>query len=519
MFKKTITTLVIPISIGMLLLFVLLGYLVNNAATLKESLFVDTVKESMADLSKRIITYEHFNKVKQQIGSTNLFKQLQQLEGHDPNTKVSVKDTVVMKDGQPVRMNVVEKLSPTGIFSSSMYMSNDPNIQQITNKPINNWAAEVLGQQGSLGSVMGNLFNVNMLKTIDERLPSEALDSLLKLELKEHGITAEYDFVVFDTWGSPSYFKGESTKSNLSQLIKSEFNSSLFPADIFGSLYSVSIYFPNQKSYVIGKMWGVLLISLLIMAGLVYAFYFTIKTIYNQKRLSEIKNDFIGNMTHELKTPISTISLACEALSDNEIRSTDGQKANFVRMINEENKRLGVLVENVLQTAIIDRGKLTLKEESLGIHEIIKNATNNIKIQIESNNGALSLDLSAKKDLIWGDKVHITNVIYNLLDNANKYAPEAPLIEIFTESSEEGIVISIKDNGVGISRENQKRIFDKLYRVPTGNIHNVKGFGLGLSYVKAVVEKHQGTISVVSVLGKGSTFNLFLPFSMVETKN
>ncbi|MDC3337148.1 HAMP domain-containing histidine kinase [Flavobacteriales bacterium] len=519
MFKKTITTLVIPISIGMLLLFVLLGYLVNNAATLKESLFVDTVKESMADLSKRIATYEHFKKVEQQIGASKFFNQLQQFENDDPNTSVSIKDTIVIKDGQAMHMNVIEKRSSNGTFSSSMFMSSDSNIQQVANKPINNWAADVLEQQGNLSTVMGNLFNVNMLKTIDERLPSEALDSLLKLELKEHGITADYDFVVYDTWGSPSYFKSESTKRNLNQLLNSEFNSSLFPADIFGSPYSVSVFFPNQKSYVIGKMWGVLVISLMIMAGLGYAFYFTIKTIYNQKRLSEIKNDFIGNMTHELKTPISTISLACEALSDNEIESTEGQKANFVRMINEENKRLGVLVENVLQTAIIDRGKLKLKEEPLGVHEIIRNATNNIKIQIESKNGELNLDLRAEKDAIWGDEIHITNVIYNLLDNANKYTPEAPKLKITTASVDEGIVISINDNGVGISRENQKRIFDKLYRVPTGNIHNVKGFGLGLSYVKAVIEKHQGTISVVSTLGKGSTFKLFLPFTLAETLN
>jgi len=176
-------------------------------------------------------------------------------------------------------------------------------------------------------------------------------------------------------------------------------------------------------------------------------------------------------------------------------------------------------VENVLQTAIIDRGKLKLKEEPLGVHEIIRNATNNIKIQIESKNGELNLDLRAEKDAIWGDEIHITNVIYNLLDNANKYTPEAPKLKITTASVDEGIVISINDNGVGISRENQKRIFDKLYRVPTGNIHNVKGFGLGLSYVKAVIEKHQGTISVVSTLGKGSTFKLFLPFTLAETLN
>ena len=187
------------------------------------------------------------------------------------------------------------------------------------------------------------------------------------------------------------------------------------------------------------------------------------------------------------------------------------QRSNFVRMINEENKRLGVLVENVLQTAIIDRGELKFKFEELSIHDIIKKAANNIAIQIESKSGDLNLNLDAKNDRVHGDKVHITNVVYNLLDNANKYSPEKPQITIATTNTEEGISIKIQDNGIGISREDQKRIFDKLYRVPTGNIHNVKGFGLGLSYVKAVTEKHEGQINVDSAMGKGSTFELEIP--------
>ncbi len=516
MFKKTITTLVIPISIGMLFLILLLGYLVNNAATLKEALFKDTVNEVMADLSERIGTYEQVTRMKRRMGGNNLFSQLQEFGFDQPDAEVRVKDTVITRGGKDMVMKVIEKFDANGSFSSRTMLPSDPYVSDIVEKPINNWAAEVLNDQGSLSTAMGDLFNLNMLKSLDERLPAKALDSLLELELDEHGISAEYDFVVYDNWGSTSYFKSEETKKNLAELYQSEFNSSLFPADIFGSPYNVSVYFPNQKSYVIGKMWGVLLISLLIMAGLTYAFYFTIRTIYNQKRLSQIKNDFIGNMTHELKTPISTISLACEALSDEDIRSTEGQRNNFVRMINEENKRLGVLVENVLQTAIIDRGELKFKIERLGIHDIIVKAANNILIQIEKKGGALKLDLNAKNDIIDGDKVHITNVIYNLLDNANKYTPENPVIKITTADSKDGIIIKMEDNGVGINRENQKRIFDKLYRVPTGNIHNVKGFGLGLSYVKAVIEKHFGNIYVESAVGKGSTFKLEIPAAKTQ---
>lgn len=511
MFKKTISTLVIPISFGMLLLILLLGYLVNDAATLKESSFRDTVNEVMADLSDRIETYEQLAKVKRRVGLNNWYSQLMNMGLEDSDTKVIIKDSVFVKDGKEITMKVVEKRSKNGTYMSSTIMPSETEFNQFMESPMNNWAAEVLSSQGNLPSAMNNLFDINMLKTLEERLPSKALDSLLKLELEEHGISAEYDFLVYDNWGKTSYHKNQNTKENLSELYNSEFSANLFPADIFGSPYRVSVFFPNQKSYVIGKMWGVLLISLLIMAGLTYAFYFTIKTIYDQKRLSQIKNDFIGNMTHELKTPISTISLACEALSDKDIRSTEMQRSNFVRMINEENKRLGVLVENVLQTAIIDRGELKFKFEELSIHDIIKKAANNIAIQIESKSGDLNLNLDAKNDRVHGDKVHITNVVYNLLDNANKYSPEKPQITIATANTEEGISIKIQDNGIGISREDQKRIFDKLYRVPTGNIHNVKGFGLGLSYVKAVTEKHEGQINVDSAMGKGSTFELEIP--------
>ena len=216
-------------------------------------------------------------------------------------------------------------------------------------------------------------------------------------------------------------------------------------------------------------------------------------------------------MTHELKTPISTISLACEALNDAGIANSKETQGRFVNMINEENKRLGVLVENVLQSAVIDKGELKLQKEIFNIHDVIDRAVKNVKIQVEKKGGQISVSKLAANVQVYADKVHITNVIYNLFDNANKYTATQPSIEISTEDIVGGMVIKVKDNGIGISKENQKKIFEKLYRVPTGNVHDVKGFGLGLSYVKAIVEEHDGAISVESTLGKGSTFVLILP--------
>ena len=240
-------------------------------------------------------------------------------------------------------------------------------------------------------------------------------------------------------------------------------------------------------------------------------FYFTISTILKQKKLSLIKNDFINNMTHELKTPISTISLACEMLNDGSISQTEIQKKNFVNMIGEENKRLGNLVESVLQTSIIDKGELKFKIEQLSIHEMISKAVKNIELQVTQKGGSIKQILSATNDAIEGDKTHLTNIIYNLIDNANKYSHNNPAIMISTENIVSGILIKVKDNGIGIRPEDHQKIFEKLYRVPTGDVHNVKGFGLGLSYVKAIVDKHNGTINVSSQLGNGSTFTIFIP--------
>jgi two-component system phosphate regulon sensor histidine kinase PhoR len=219
-------------------------------------------------------------------------------------------------------------------------------------------------------------------------------------------------------------------------------------------------------------------------------------------------------MTHEFKTPISTISLASEMLSDSSISQTPDKKHKYLKMIRDENKRLSVLVESILQTSILDKGEFKLKFSELDIHEIINTAINNTQLLIAQRHGIIQTVLKAQSYKLMADKVHLTNIVFNLIDNAIKYTKQNPEIIITTYNTAEGIMIEVKDNGIGISKENQRKIFDKFYRVPTGNVHNVKGFGLGLSYVLAVVLKHSGTISVESELGKGSTFKVHLPFKI-----
>jgi len=218
-------------------------------------------------------------------------------------------------------------------------------------------------------------------------------------------------------------------------------------------------------------------------------------------------------MTHELKTPISTIALACESIGDPQLKHSQQKVNEYVGMIRAENERLGNLVEDVLQSAVLDRGDFKIKSEEVNIHNVVASSIEKMQALVEKNSGTIQTDFIAKDNIISGDRFHLVNVVGNLVDNAIKYSEDSPKIKVSTENVQDGLKIICEDNGIGISLENQKKIFDKLYRVPSGNIHNVKGFGLGLNYVQAIVHKHGGNIRVSSELGKGSKFEIFLPFN------
>lgn len=244
-------------------------------------------------------------------------------------------------------------------------------------------------------------------------------------------------------------------------------------------------------------------------------FGYSVRTIMKQKKLSEMKSDFINNMTHELKTPIATISLASEALNDKDIQQLPDMRDRYLKVISDENGRLAEQVERVLNMAAMDKRDFNLKEEVLDIHELIASAVEKTSLQVEKRSGTIKTILEANHSNVSVDRTHMTNIVQNLLDNANKYSPESPNISIRTFDNMDRISISVQDHGIGMSQEAQRHIFEKFYRVSTGNIHNVKGFGLGLAYVKTMVEAQGGAIKVESELNKGSKFIISLPLQHV----
>ena len=273
----------------------------------------------------------------------------------------------------------------------------------------------------------------------------------------------------------------------------------------------LSVVIPHQQSLLWKEMIWFILGAILFTIIITAAFFITIRTLLKQKKLSEIKSDFINNMTHEFKTPLATISLAVDALKNEKVAGNREKSDYFTGIIKEENKRMNKQVETILQAALLDKKEVQLNMKRLLAHDIIINVLNNINLQVEEKGGKIDVDLEAENDLILADEVHFTNVINNLLDNAVKYSKDNLHIKLSTKNAGNHLKIKIEDNGIGMNKETLHRIFEKFYRAHTGNVHNVKGFGLGLSYVKTMIDAHHGNIKAESVLGKGSSFTISLP--------
>ncbi|ACT95297.1 sensor histidine kinase [Dyadobacter fermentans] len=359
-------------------------------------------------------------------------------------------------------------------------------------------------------------------RPIEQRVNRFLLDTLLKKQLIQNGVTLPYEFAVRGAipGQSPDSLIFSTVSMRRGEWEERSYKASLFPNETLGAQNALYVFFPDQQRYILSNMGVMFGGSGVLIIVIMACFYMAVTTILRQKKLSDIKNDFINNMTHEFKTPISTIALAAEMAQENSATLMDNPKGarldRYLGIIREENRRLGTHVEKVLQMALLDKGHVKLKIAETNIHDLIGGALNGQSVQIEQKEGEVELNFDAEDDVVAADEVHISNILNNLIDNAIKYSPEKLYINISTENEHGGISISITDRGIGMSREQQQRVFDTFYRVPTGNVHDVKGFGLGLSYVKKMVEAHEGTVRLQSKPGEGSTFTIWLPVRKEE---
>ncbi len=534
--QSYITSLIGVVALAVIALIAMQLYWVTNSIRLKEEEFARNVNTALTNTVERLEQLETVNKLKSHKQGRYLFIDEKANEDFDLPGMDSAFEYMIIKEisreGDEVSLSITEKSAGqeftrmarrktdelAGADSINRLMEinldfadqdEDSYLENSNNQvELNEELRQRLQQKKAfVGDIVKSLIEVDLYKPITERINKKELDSLLKSTLANQGITARYAFSIADAGDSlllTHDSKGEALQNT-------PYTAQLFPHDVIRDPYFLKVHFPGQTGYLLQTNWLMLASSTLIVLAIIFIFYLTVRTIISQKRMGEIKNDFINNMTHELKTPISTVSLACEALKDPDLRSNSGIIDRYVKMINDENNRLGLLVEEVLQSAVLDKGEFKLKQEEIDLNRLVKGVVDKYGIQVSERKGHVRTSYADELLMVKGDPVHLSNVVSNLLDNANKYSKESPEISITTSAINGRVSIEVKDKGIGISKENLKRIFDKLYRVPTGNRHDVKGFGLGLSYVKIITEHHGGTVEVDSTQGKGSTFKINLP--------
>lgn len=341
---------------------------------------------------------------------------------------------------------------------------------------------------------------------LEERVSKEILNKLIKKELEEYGVNTKFEFGIYN--------------NNLATKIKSNdfkydknatYSIPIFTDNEGNSKYQLLVTFPHKKKYLLSDLVSITILSIIFTLIILIAYSSALNQLIRQRHISEIKTDFINNMTHEFKTPIATINLALDAIKNPKIIDDKEKVYRYLQMIRDENKRMHAQVENVLRISKLEKKELDINKDSNNIHDVINDAIDHVNLILEDRQGTITSHFNASRTTVLINDVHFTNVLVNILENAIKYSPNVPEIDVFTENVKDMVIIKVKDNGLGMSKVAQKRIFEKFYREHTGDIHNVKGHGLGLAYVKRIVEDHNGQVYVESEKGKGSTFIIKLP--------
>ncbi len=361
---------------------------------------------------------------------------------------------------------------------------------------------------GIITRVMDRLVSDQALP-IEKRVDRDQLDSLVEAILDEYGVELDPVYGILQDADTSLYM--QHPEGFADELRESDFHAALFPNDILAAPARLIMYFPDRGAYLFRQIGPMLAATIGFMLVVVFGFTYTVRTLVAQRRASRQMVDFVNNMTHEFKTPISTVALACEAILRRDVVVDTDRVSRFSRMIHDENRRMRHQVDKILQMAALEETEDHLQLTAVDVHNVVQNAVDGINLQVQKRDGRVECRLDSRHPVIPADEVHLTGIIYNLLDNANKYSAEAPDIVVSTSDTPNGLTIVVQDHGLGLSPEDARQVFDKYFRVTRGNVHDVKGFGLGLSYVSLMVKAHGGEITVDSSLGKGTRMVVQFP--------
>ncbi len=496
-------------------------YWISNAIALEESRFDSNVNAALQNAVKTINKRETANVIIKKFGDSEDVVVLSP-DKSNANTRLLwntrrkevINKIINTRDDSLIEINVNYEEDVTNDTVKSKFEFITDDYDSVKHKTFVHYVVPkndtlVLQQNQLVEEVVAELVTFRDETVFNERLNKSDLNGILNKEFSNQGIAADYYFGVVDNNNEFTVIDSSLNKESLSG---SPYKVPIYPDDLLHSGLFLIVSFPAKMSYIVGSISSVLGISVILILFITGLYYKTVKLLFHQKKVVEIKNDLINNITHEFKTPISTIFLACEALNEPKLAADKGSISRYTGMIKEENDRLTELVENLLNTAALEKGEFILEKEETDLHRILEEVIKNYRVKLEQTGGQIISSFDASKSVINIDPFHIENVFNNLIDNAIKYSGDDPAVRVSTSNNDYGIIVSVEDSGIGISKSDLKKIFHTFYRVPTGNIHDVKGNGIGLSYVKKMVEAHNGKIEVKSQINKGSKFIIVLPY-------
>ena len=513
--KSTIWIIAIIMGFSFLaLLYLQLSY-IEEMAKMKKEQFDESVNRSLYQASRNLEVNETLRYLEKDVNETErrAFRQ-DSVSFHGDLNNGTVQHShqyaVAGKDGTIYSSFQLKTITtkPSTIPKAMILRSDKNSINEASKSLQEIVRNRYVYQKALLDEVVYNILYTASDKPLRERINFKLLDQDIRAELLNNGINIPYHFTVSTADGREVYRCPDYTEDGLPYT----YSQVLFRNDPSSKMGMMRIHFPDINGYIFSSV-RFMIPSVVFTLVLLITFIFTIVVIFRQKRYTEIKNDFINNMTHELKTPIASISLAAQMLNDNSVGKSPAMLSHLGGVINDESKRLRFLVEKVLQMSMFDRKKAVFKKKELDLNEMVENIANSFTLRVEHTGGKIYTEIEAIDSAIYVDEMHFQNVIFNLLDNAVKYRKQDMPLDIYmkTWNDDQYLYLSIRDTGMGIKKENLKKIFEKFYRVHTGNLHDAKGFGLGLAYVKKIIDLHKGTIHVESEFGKGTKFTIALP--------